>query len=194
MKKVAKCTSLTTLPATGKFKKIHKFILQSYEALYMYQIDSLLKQYNANSVDAETTMSNQEILSVLKNVLRELQHADANFSNVDSFITAQDKVKEKLIPSLIKEFDKWCEEMLGKYETFAFWDRFLKKDVFAYIQLYLGMRLGNWEWRVAAVKHVSTLMHAYARWLPVHLSQMFALPDYVLDHFRKGGVLYKYKW
>ena len=93
---------------------------------------------------------------------------------------------------MIKEFGKWCEEMLGKYKSFAFWDRFLKNDVFAYIQLYLGMHSRNWKWRVAAVKHVSTLMHAYdrvnyARWLPIHPSQMFALPDYVLNHFRKGG-------
>ena len=39
LKKVVKCTSLTTLSTTGKFKKVHKFIFQSYETLYMYQTD-----------------------------------------------------------------------------------------------------------------------------------------------------------
>ena len=192
LKKVAKCTSLTTLPATGKFKKVHKFILQSYEALYMYQIDSFLKEYNASSGEGDTTMSSEEVQVALKNVLQELSNADANFTNVNNFISAQNDLKQQLIPSLFKEFDKWCTEMSEKYKTFAFWDRFLKKDVFAYVQLYLGMRSRNWEWRVSAVKHIATLMHAfdrvnYARWLPVHLSQMFALPEYVLDHFRKGG-------
>ena len=193
LKIIAKCTSLSTLITTGKFKKTHKFMLQAYEALYMYQIDCFLTELDKTGLETDDEiMSQKDIIGVLEKIVKKLDGANNNFSNVSDFISSQEEIKSKLIPSLWDKFEIWCTDKSARYETFAFWNRFIKKDVFAYIQLYLAIRSRNWDWRQAAIKHIATLMHAfdrhnYARWLLVHLGQMFALPSYVLDHFRKGG-------
>ncbi|XP_072029408.1 uncharacterized protein [Amphiura filiformis] len=193
LKNIAKCTALSSLINSGKFKKTHRFLLQSYEALYMYQIDCFLSDQGNSGIQVEEKlMSDENILSVIEQVMCKLNNPNSDFTNVDEFIHSQNELKAKLIPSLWEKFDLWCVDMSVKFETFAFWNNFLKRDMFAYVQLYLGMRSRNWEGRMASIKHIATLMHAYdrpnySRWLVVHLSQMFALPIYVLDHFKKGG-------
>ena len=96
------------------------------------------------------------------------------------------------MPDLWNDYLDWCREMSWTYKTFSFWDKFIKFDVFAYIQLFLAIRTGNWNWRQAAIKCIGSLFHAfdhqnYSCWLPIHLSQMFAFPDNVLLHFQNGS-------
>lgn len=54
------------------------------------------------------------------------------------------------------------------------------------------MRTGNWNMRLAALKEMGPLFHAfdrenYSKMIPIHGSQMHGLPDYILQHFRNGA-------
>ena len=56
----------------------------------------------------------------------------------------------------------------------------------------MGIRSRNCNWRMAALKSITQLFHAfdrinYARYLPLHIGQIAGLPDYILHHFQMGG-------
>ena len=189
-KVVHKGGSVLNLRNCQSFRHTHRFILQSYEALYLYQIDCFMKQRQLSMSNCQ--FSGEKIIDLLRDVVHQLNDADAEFTNISSFLEAQKLVSQQLMPNLLDDYLAWCKNMSKQHETFALWDRFLKSDVFAYIQLFISIRTGNWDLRQAAIKHVASLFHAfdhqnYARWLPVHLGQIYAMPEYVLLHFKNGS-------
>ncbi len=194
LKEVAKVVhkggSVLNLRNCSSFKHTHRFILQAYEALYLYQIDCFLRLRDQSEDNSQ--ISHEEILYLLAGVVKELEDANAEFTNIDSFLKKQEAATRKLMPKLWDEYLAWCMKMSEMYETFAFWNRFLKSDVFAYVQLFISIRTGKWDLRQAAIKHIATLFHAfdhqnYARWLPIHLGQIYAMPEYVLLHLKSGS-------
>ena len=66
LKNIAKVTSLSSVIRRGDFKKIHKFILQSYESLFMYQIKMFMSHGQC------MTMSNKSVTSLVCDVLKNL--------------------------------------------------------------------------------------------------------------------------
>ena len=77
-------------------------------------------------------------------------------------------------------------------ETYRFWWTFTNRDMMSYIMLYLSMRTGNWELRVAALKKMAPLFHAfdrpmYLRLIPIHLHDLLNMPDVLLTHLKEGG-------
>ena len=189
-KVIHKGASVLNLRSCSNFKHTHRFILQAYEALNLYQVNCYLKQRGDTNPGCQ--YSNAEILDLLVDVVTNLKDANAEFSNIDTFLQAQNSMINKLLPSLWDDYRRWCNKMSEQYETFALWNRFLTSDVFSYIELYIAIRSGNWDLRQAAIKHIATLFHAldhqnYSRWLPIHLSQLYALPDYVLLHLKNGS-------
>ena len=192
LKDVAKKThfnmNLSKLQSCGNYKKTHRFLMQSYEAIYMLQLKIFLSQ---RTVDSESTgMSNEEILEKVKDVLDFLVQTD--FSDLTRFTKAQKQLEDALFPFLRAELDAFCSANSKKYKTFAFWNKFLNEDMFAYIEFFISLRSRNWVGRASAVKKMCTLFHAfdrynYSRWLSVHLSHIFGLQDYVLKHFENGA-------
>ena len=54
------------------------------------------------------------------------------------------------------------------------------------------IRLRNWNMRLAALKTMAKMFHAfdrhnYAKWLPFHFSHMQCMPDYIVNHFKMGA-------
>ena len=184
-----KSATFQKLSACSNFKRTHRFLLQIYEALYIYKIKIFMEQRKQNT--HESSFSSADILQIVRDVVVKLERADAKFSNVQDFIQKQKDI-EKTLSGLATEFEIWSSSMSGKYKTFAFWNRFLQEDMFFYIQLFFGIRSRNWNWRMAALKKIAQLFHAfdrynYARYLPLHLNQIAGLPDYILHHFQMGG-------
>ena len=186
--KVSHAGSLSSLQTCGNFTKTHRFLMQSYEAIYMLQLKMFLAQRKQE--DQESSMSNNEILSTVEEVLKRM--TGASFSDTKLFIDAQKQLESVLFPFLHEELNAYCSTMSNQYKTFAFWDRFLKNDMFAYIEFYISLRSRNWHGRLAAVKKMCELFHAfdrynYSKWLSVHLSQIFGLPDHVVKHLENGA-------
>ncbi len=183
-----KSATFQKLSTCSNFKRTHRFLLQIYEALLVYKIKVFL-----NHRDQSTQpFSSADIFRILKDAVLKLENVDENFSDIQEFMKKQKYIEEKLLPGLVPEFEGWSCTMASKYKTFAFWDHFLQEDMFFYIQLFLGIRSRNWNWRMAALKKISQLFHAfdrynYARYLPLHINQISGLPEYVLHHFQMGG-------
>ena len=184
-----KSATFQKLSTCSNLKRTHRFLIQIYEALYIYKIKIFMEQRKQNAHDC--SFSSSEIMQIVRDVVVKLERADANFSNVQDFIQKQKDI-EKTLSGLATEFETWSSSMSGKYKTFAFWNRFLQEDMFFYIQLFFGIRSRNWNWQMAALKKIAQLFHAfdrynYARYLPLHLNQIAGLPDYIFHHFQMGG-------
>ncbi|XP_072039332.1 uncharacterized protein [Amphiura filiformis] len=111
------------LQTCGNFKRTHKFLLQTFEALYIYQLKVFLKQREQK--ETVCAMTSDEVTKVISGVLNKLEGADADFTNIQEFLASQKELKLQLLPGLIAEFEEWRLSMSAKYNTFAFWDRFL---------------------------------------------------------------------
>lgn len=73
-----------------------------------------------------------------------------------------------------------------------FWYQFVFKDCFAYIALFLAMRSGRWDLRIAAIKQMAALFTAfdrpkYQKLIPQHIVDMLTIPAEVLAHLKQGG-------
>ena len=102
-----------------------------------------------------------------------------------------DDLTEKY-PDFLPKFEFFMEEQTSKYQTWHFWSQFIFEDCFAYISLYLSMRSGQWDLRMAAIKSMAALFTAfdrpnYQKLIPQHIVDMLTIPDRLLSHLRQGG-------
>ena len=112
--------------------------------------------------------------------LAKLQH--------DAFETMCDPNEEKTV-------EDWKHEIIEKSLTFEFWDKILQLQLMVLIfirshrekdfALYIHVleELAPWFF---ALDHTN-----YARWLPVHIKDMKALPQEISDVFKKNWVFTK---
>ena len=137
-------------------------------------------------------ITNDQFMSNISECISKLSYEKGEFHGIEEFIVVQNKMKEITMVSIMEEFTKFCDDMSQKFDTFKFWNRFLKEDVLSYINLYVAIRERNWDLRMAAFKSMAPLFHAfdrhnYSRLIPMHISTMNALPPYVLEHFKNGA-------
>ena len=84
------------------------------------------------------------------------------------------------------------QDCASESKTWKFWAQFVFQDCFAYISLYLAMRSGTWNMRVASIKSMAALFSAfdrarYQRLISQHLLDLLTFPREVLTHIMKGG-------
>ncbi len=89
-------------------------------------------------------------------------------------------------------FFEFCSKMCGIDDTFKFWNTFVHRDCFAYISLFLAIRSWNWLLRLAAIKTLSPLYHAYdrstyLRLVVKHLADNLIMPSGMLKQLRDRG-------
>lgn len=80
-----------------------------------------------------------------------------------------------------------------KNGTKQFWSQFVFQDCFAYVFLYLAIRSGRWDLRMAAIKSMAVLFTAfdrpnYQKLIPQHIVDMLTIPEEILSHLSKGGL------
>ena len=114
-----KSATFQILSTCRNFTRTHRFLLQIYEALFIYKIQIFMDQRDEN---ASSPFSSAAILQIMKDVVVKLDGVDANFSNVKDFIEKQKDVQKILLTGL----EAWSKSMSAKYNTFAFWNFFLE--------------------------------------------------------------------
>ena len=181
-----KSSTLQSLASCSNFKRNHRFLIQVHEAVYMCQWQSFL-EYRSGQ---EECVSNDEFKNSVSNVVSKLIHKHGKYHGIEEFKDAEMNFKEQMMP-FMDQFIKYCNDMSEKYETFRFWNRFLNEDVLCYINLWIAIRQGNWNLRMAALKQMAALFHAfdrhnYSKLIPLHISSMHALPPHVFEHFKRG--------
>ena len=91
-----------------------------------------------------------------------------------------------------EDFMKFVDDQSEKNETKKFWSQFVFQDCFAYVSLYLAIRSGRWDLRMAAIKSMAALFTAfdrphYQKLIPQHIVDMLTIPEEILSHLSKGG-------
>ena len=89
-------------------------------------------------------------------------------------------------------FISYLEKKSMKSDNWKFWSQFVMQDALAYIGLYLGIRSGNWDVRLASLKLMAPLFCAYdhinyKQLICHHTADVLALPNTILECFAKGG-------
>lgn len=89
-------------------------------------------------------------------------------------------------------FFVFTEKLCNIDDTFKFWHDFIHRDCFSYISLYLSFRSSDWELRIAALKRLAPLFHAYdrhmyLRTIPKHLFDVLSMPETVITQLKAGG-------
>ena len=64
--------------------------------------------------------------------------------------------------------------------------------MFLYVKYFLALRMGDWNLRNFYVKHISKLSQVsdsrvYSRLLPQNLVDITSFPEFIIDHFKRGG-------
>ena len=102
-----------------------------------------------------------------------------------------DDLTEKY-PDFRSKFEIFIKEQTEKYDTWHFWSQFVFEDSFAYISLYLAMRSGQWDLRMAAIKSMAALFTAfdrpnYQKLIPQHIVGLLTIPNDLLSQLSHGG-------
>ncbi|CAH1775834.1 unnamed protein product, partial [Owenia fusiformis] len=182
--KTHKGSTLTSLANAKHFKRTHYFILQSWEAIYSYQLRSFKQHLGLEQKEDLVSLENS-----VASLLQDLAAKNDDFE--ESFVTRQGLLRNDL-DKFGDAFEDFCSEMSDKFETFRMWNKFLKEDAMAYISLYLAIRERNWDLRNAAIKSMAPLFtafdaHNYSRLLPQHISHILTLPNDVSEQFQSGA-------
>lgn len=157
------------------FKRTHEFILCVFEALYRHQLDF----YFNNKPNCEIDI--QEVLEI---ALKTFKDSDSTTHvSVESLMTK--------IGHLYKDYKNYLSDRQSD-KTFKFWSDFLHRDCLSYVMLYIAIRTGNWQLRIAAIKMMCPLFHVYDRPLYLrlitrHLADLLVMPNSVLQHLSAGG-------
>ena len=191
LKEVAKLAhkkmTLQSLASCSSFKKTHRYIMQSYEAVFMCLIKSFLDYRQGK----EVTITNDYFMQQLTRVVSHISFEEGKHIGLEKFKEAELNLLSELTP-FINEFDTFCNDMSQKCETFKFWHQFLREDCFAYISLHIAMRKGDWNLRLVALKKMAPLFqafdrHNYSSLIPAHLKMIGGMPDYIREHFEQGS-------
>ena len=131
------------------FKRTHHFLIETWESLYRHFLYLFLSnqappdfmKYTFEWIKSFPPSTDQN------NTLRNLKQM-------------LDDLTEKY-PNFLPKFEMFMEEQTLKYQTWHFWSQFIFEDCFAYISLYLLMRSGQWNLRMAAIKSMAALFTAF---------------------------------
>ena len=90
--------------------------------------------------------------------------------------------------NLHKDFNSFCNSMAEQDDTWHFWREFVAKSMLPYLGLYLSIRSEQWDLRLASLKMMAPIFHAfdssnYINIIPNHIAEMLCLPPSLLEHF-----------
>ena len=103
------------------------------------------------------------------------------------------QMRERLQESTYhSNFQSFVDKMASKDINWKFWKQFVFEDMLAYICLYLAIRSGYWELRLASIKLMAPIFTAfdhqnYRKLIAQHLADLHTFQDEVLSTFQEGG-------
>jgi hypothetical protein len=119
-------------------------------------------------------------------------------SKVNSDNTINESIIDSLSDVLLNAaqinaiFQSHINDKSKQNELLKYWSRFVFDDCFAYVQLYLAIRSGNWNLRLSAIKQMAPLFFAfdqnvYMELIPHHLAELSTYPNEIIECFKQGG-------
>ena len=162
------------------FKRTHRFLLESWESLFRHFLSLFLSHkappdfisYVAQNI--KTFPSSQNQAETLQNLHQLPEDLSEKYNNLQ------------------QDFSQYMEEQALVNKMWRFWKQFVFKDCFCYVSLYLAMRSGQWDLRMAAIKSIAALFTAfdwpnYQKLIPQHIVDMLTIPKTILSHLTQSS-------
>ena len=148
---LAKASGYQPKSIGSNFKRTHHFLMEVWESFYRYFMSIFLSKDNVPSDFLESTSNGISSLPPSPDQPSAQRNLNEMFTDL----------KEKF--SYEDEFENYMNIQMTQDETFKFWGQFVLQDCYAYVSLYLAMRSGNWQLRIAAIKSMASLFAAFDR-------------------------------
>ena len=162
------------------FKRTHHFLLKTWESLYRHFLHMFL-----------SNQAPPDFMTYACKWIKSFPPSKDQNNTLRNLSQLLDDLTEKY-PDCPSKFEIFMKEQTEKYQTWHFWSQFVFEDCFAYISQYLGMRSGQWDLRMAAIKSMAALFTAfdrpnYQKLIPQHIVDMLTIPEDLLSKLSHGG-------
>ena len=180
LRDLAKASGYQPNSIGSNFTRTHHFLLEVWKSIYRL----LLSLFLSDEAPPDFLKNASDWIKCFPSSERQ----DSTFRNLDEMI--QD-ISEKYT-GFQDQFTKLTERETEHHETYKFWLQFVFKDCFSYVALYLAIRSGKWDLRMAAIKQMAALFTAfdrpnYQKLIPQHIVDMLTIPKEVLSNLQQGG-------
>ena len=168
---------VAAIKSCGQFKRTHHFLMEAWEAVYR----SILRAF-FNQSDSDLLQQ-----SIVDNLLQLQGESQTDFQH------GYNKYLEEQTRSFpTDKFKAFIQTMASLDDTWKFWIEFVFQDAMAYIMLYLAMRSGNWQLRMASIKLMAPLFTAfdhntYQKVISQHIADVLSMPPNILAMFNQGA-------
>ena len=161
---------VAAIQSCSQFKRTHRFLLEVWEALCHVMVERFL-EFSSDIPDSNFTP--ELVAETIKNA--SLQ-ADSGNSQTQ-FSTVVNTLQEVLNHSgYHSAFFAFLQKLSDTDSTWKFWVQFVFQDAQAYISLYLAIRSGDWNLRMASQKLMSPIFSAFD-----HVTYMKLIAQYIAD-------------
>ena len=137
-----------------------------------------------------------QTLSSFHNIVNDLAIRLSNVKTPSDFVSLVQEVDKTFTEKFSTFYDQYTHFVQGIclcQDTTRFWYDYVTVNSMAYIALFVAIRNGDWVLRLAAIKLMAAVFHAfdrpiYQRIIPRHLADLLCFPPQVLYHLQKGAM------
>ena len=181
--------TLTSLAQASHFKRTHHFILQSFEAIMRVFLRLYLKNLEGKPEMAQIVSSFRSIVNDLATRLSKVK----TLSDFETVVQEVDKTFSEKLSTFYGQYTHFIQGICLCQDTTRFWYDYITVNSLAYVALFVAIRNGDWLLRLAAIKLMAAVFHAfdrpiYQRIVPRHLADLLCFPPQVLHHLQKGAM------
>ena len=141
----------------SQFKRTHHFILEAWEAVYRAMLTKYMDTQLPDT-ESNTGTSIQEIISKELQALHQTRDMDSSFR--ERFNKTILKINS-LTESIYDSFNLFLQDMCTRDDTWKLWVQFILTDAMAYVTLFLSIRSGDWQLRMAGMKLMAPIFTAF---------------------------------
>ena len=142
---------------------------------------------NADSVFRFTICCSHHLLQLIHESLQSLptngfhKAFNENLANINS-----------ILGNRFQQFKTFLYKQANIDDTWKFWSQFVLEDAMAYVGLFLAIRSGNWNLRMASMKLMAPICTAfdhptYQKLISHHLADVLCMPPPVLAMLQQGA-------
>ena len=191
LKDMARATGypITQIQSCSQFKRVHYFILEAWEALYRAMLAKFLDVHVQNSSIWHTATCEEFQELILKSLESIPSQSGKEFRDMFNH-----KVAEigKLTGINYLQFEEFLQSMADQDDTWRFWKQFVFEDAMAYVGLFLALRSGDWNLRMASLKLMAPVFTAfdhpnYQKLISQHLADVLCMPSGFITAFQQGA-------
>ena len=172
---------LAAIQSSSQFKRSHNFILEAWEAIYKVMLKCHME---ARDTEISTRPS---LLEDIASNLQSLSETDVPCEFNKTLLTLA-----ATTGNYFNNFRSFIQMLARTDDTWRFWTQFVFQDAMAYIGLFLAIRSGDWQLRVASMKSMAAVFTAfdhpnYQKLISQHLVDLHTMPAPILTMFQQGA-------